>query len=671
MQENQDLDGKLLQQTSVDYLNQINKNVVALNATASSQRDISERQLSIQDNTRTLIDEQKQTLAAKVQNQAYMAYGTVQHDMKNLMGVTDESARVAMTTMRIAGGNVFDDIKAVTGGAVDMASSGILKAQQLIGPKQSVDQGFFGGALGALGLSRAPNTMFNEDYVQASKDQMRDTFRSVGHSMIGWIPGFGEYKGKIDRERLLDFTAPYINRAKMVNGKYAQGGVYSRQQREDLGNAVLSIERDLVKNAGLGDDESRNLVTMAAQSESGKIRGSGQDTVENLAQNIRKFTEAAKDMGKVFGMTAEEMGRNLADLRNLTGFDPKEARSFMSRTRSAGRALGMNSQQSLTLGRQAVEVARNYGISESVALNKLVDESSIVRERASKDIDYKRFVYGQGGPEAVAMQDMASNRGFRENSLGLLYTMAKQSGLNVNSNTSLMDIQIAAAQTASGGPVALFKAKYNQVFGMGGEVEWQKNYYLNLFKQFPQYRNATLNDIRSGPKKEEFIGFLAFKLQTNDRKEIMAVYNRIFGMRSEGATSRLVEEGMRETDVKIQRDMETRQNSIGGRLDKTIDSIIFGKVGGTDISRDYGGNLSNAYGTPTISSGAVQNASNITQASSVTEPYGSTETVSSVSQEDKALADSMIKATKALSDSIQMLSDISHNLHSAWANSRN
>jgi hypothetical protein len=700
-----DLDDKLLQQASVDYLNQINRNVIALNATATSQKDITERQLQVQDNTRALIDEQKQTLSARIQNQAYMTYGTVQHDMKNLVGVTDESARVAMTTMRIAGGNIIDDVRAVSGRAVDMTASGLVRAQQIMDPGPVVEQGFIGSVIGGLGLRKAPSTMYNEDYIRSSGEQALETVSNIGYQFRGL--GFRDkWTEKLSRERLLEFMAPRIIRPGMVGGEFQRGGRFTEEQREAIGTAIYNIEDDL-QRGGIQEDEARRLVMMAGRAEFGAVgrRETGEAGIDEMLQNIRKFTEEATKMAKMFNMSAEDMARNLADLRQLTGMDPDQAGAFMTRTRARGAALGLTGQESLSAARGGIQVARNYGISFEAGQRRFFQTLGDVRERAGQDQDYREFVFRQGGPEAVAQQDINQNVAFRRSNLGLFYTMARQSGADITPETSLMQVQAAAAQTAAGGPGAVFRSIWRQMTGGDeGARGFQRNIYLQMFKT--THQDAKVTDVKKGGKySDDFMGFLAVRLGTRDPDRVKRLYYNLFketydfskvSQAYEQETAQLEKEdvekrttgffatlrgigraitqggqfeGDRSRPARASEEPKMPTESIRGAGAETPEQPTRTIIPKTTPQGIRQIEESPKIATPvTVPQRAVQNVANITSASDVTEPYGSTETVSSVSQEDKSLADAMMKAVQTLKDSVQMLADISQNIHSAWAN---
>ena len=534
MADTQDL---LYQNSSIDYLSQINRNVIALNTTATIQKDIFERQSAVTNASQDLVQQAQDSNAAKIQQQAYMAYGTFQHDIKNMQGFTDQGTRTALATMQIAGGMAVTDVRNVQSSAANAGANAALSLYNINRPGYVKTQGILGDIIGATGITRGPTEMYASEYQEMSSrgigrfgSNLANQF--LGTGVVGALldPSRAE---RSEREERLNYFAPRINPSGVdANGNYVGRNRFmlTNEQMAKGGQAIKESELYL-RDLGYKNEEASNIVNTGAQVE---FQTGRKMSIEDLSESIKQFTKDVKALENSFGAQGSKIADAIGQLRLQTGSNQKDTRSLMEDLNQRANALGMNGEEKLNALKYVGATAGITNTSAAVAEQMYMEAFTNVRETANRSPAYKEFTSRMGGEDKVALQNIQNAQQFKLSNMGFMATAANASGGSMAGG--MANFAVAAAKTFAKGPGQIYQTMYDQIFEKDsfGKNE-QRDEYLNLFRMMPEFSDVKTNELMPtsadslNPTQQKFLGFLSSILGTRDKNTLLGEYFRLFG----------------------------------------------------------------------------------------------------------------------------------------------
>ena len=501
-----DLENNLLQQASVDYLSQINRNVVALNSTAIAQKDISERQLTSQEVTSTVLRETKDSTMSNIQNQTYMAYGTFQHDMQGIMGVTNENARVAMSTMHVAGSRFVGDVmgagQVVAGGAVGATAATMDKVVSTLHPGDTINQGVTGSILNQMNI-----TSGSMAYTVAQQKMISQRQTAlIPNRFFNSLPVLSNASEIVPAGQQFDVFASRFG-TRDPSGMLSP--ILSAADINDIGSTVVSTSEELQRR-GRTKEEATGILGVARQSE---FETATTSTKEELKRNIAEFSKVVSEMASEFHMSGVDMANALKDIRSKTGFGISKSREFLENTSLAAQTLGYTPEESMSVASNALRASSAVGMGVQSGTKEYLDILAEVRARAKGSESYMEAIGGEGGIENRGAFLLGRRKDFASSGLGLIYTGAMQQGFNVNGG-NLEQLAMGAAQNYAGGYLEYLKARAKQIRGddVGKMGNAEANVVKNLFRiKFPDAKDSDL--LKGGKYGEAFLAFVGDRLK--------------------------------------------------------------------------------------------------------------------------------------------------------------
>lgn len=621
-------ENEMLQQASVDYLQQINQNVVSLNTTASAQKEIQERQLVAQESTKDVLDEVKTNSMATVHNQAYMAYGTFQHDVQGLAGFTDEGTRTALSTMHIAGNMAMNDVRGVYGSVSD-TSSGVISRLTNMTSSPTVSQGVFGAAFGGFGLTRAPGSMTQQEYEALSQRQVGGFFKSIKDYAT---MDFGKAASRDLAEQLLDpfasrFMEPY--------------GVSAEKTIEKYGMQMQEVRNFMDRHTSIGSENSKQVMFEGAQAAlaNPSVMGSQEDVAAKLVEYLKTFAVSVSELSVAFKTSATDMAAALSQLSTATGMNPEQSTRFMKENLAAYQTLGRTGEEALRLTATGANISRALGVEIGRGSEEYRTMYADIVRRAAGDAQYMKLVRQAGGEEVVAERKFQRNEQFMGSSLGLMYAAAEAGGVNIE-GASLAEIAMGATRglTKGGDPLKnllAITARVDQFPTSSLAQMSQRNLYTQYFRT-TQGRDPSESELASLMKFLPETAGISGRDRLEMAKEFLAPQAPI----SEAD----INARMAENERIVRESQAKRERTVGAGLREAVGGFFQGAA--------YNPNAGNfiPYSAPTLPSQAPVPAQ--------TEPAKA----GSISQEDWQRAalgqmQAMVGQTSALLDTAKTIAD--------------
>lgn len=531
-----DQESVLLQQASVDYLNQINQNVVALNTTASAQRDLAERGAFTSQASMGVMDEARSGTMAAIQNQSYMAYGTFQHDMQGMAGFTDQATRTALATSQIAGGSMISDARDAYNSVSGVSMGAVQTFAELATPgRPGQTQGAFGSAAAVAGITAAPPSVYQKEYELESKGQLEDVpvqFKRYASDILLALErketGGSAQAAAAEMGKVISDRAGY----RFVEGYRSHetaGKVEGEPVHEFLGNSAYNAMIKLARS-NASPEEQYSVVEMAQQAIYANPAMQGEKFKKNYEQEMTDFADRTLKIAQEFKVSLEEAAANLQAFSRNTSKSTAEAGDallgFVKALQVSGNLAPNEALNALAASR---ETARSLGYTSYD--QSFADYGDIYlrgRNRMATDAQFSEQVDIQGGLGAVSANMQSMQQNFMRTGQGLMYIAAggaKGDIMNTMEAASgnLMDTEGVLKlmnQQAEGGPEAMRSARegmiemQNQAFEMltGKTREEAPEAFKGLFAARTRLTGAALGTTEKDLFGEEMTGF--------DRKKI-------------------------------------------------------------------------------------------------------------------------------------------------------
>ena len=529
------IDNDLLVQSSNSYLESIDRNIQSLNAQTRIQSDLLIRQTSIQEATQFVTSEVRQNIAGRIQNQAYMAYGTFQYDMQNLAGFTDSTIRSSLTTLRVAGGHAIQDVRGVARSA---AQNVLIPAfnfgfQERGAPERRL--GLFTSAVAGLlpgNIIRPPSTRFATDFKALARENLRLTGRAALDALNPFTDPFRTLAPKEVVENVAAMIGPTAARPGGVGVEVAQ--VLTGANRDVL-KKFLDIQNKNLEGAGFKIGERADI--MGAGAETVAIQRSAKD-INAVRKELTQFFNSVSMLSREMGVEGPKAAQALRDATLATG-NIGAGRNLLSRAVVQGQAIGMAPSIAIGVAENAVRLARNLGLSQSVVQQRIFQTMGEI-DVAQNDIRNpltRETVAARGGAEAFAQNIVARRTAGNRGRFGLLLAGAGLRGQDVTAESNLIDLSMKFSENffrEGGGILAMGRIRRRQMeMAERGDRTPLKLEMLAKFKAGVGVRNeragrATLEDISPGGALSNEFELFLLGTESDVLKTTQDLQSRVF-----------------------------------------------------------------------------------------------------------------------------------------------